>query len=124
MQTFQKTIMVEDSWQHGLAGLNIRGRRTKLFGSFVARLIDKWEWDWDYFELKIVYTAKNAEQDWTMFCCPRCSHLSTTLNNNVEPESGVTTLFNIVDSYEQCGSKTLFNPVFISIASTWAFLRV
>jgi hypothetical protein len=22
------------------------------------------------------------------------------------------------------GSKTLFNPVFISIASTWAFLRV
>ena len=35
------------------------------------------------------------------------------LNNVVEPESGVTILFNIVDSYEQVGSKTLFNPVFI-----------
>jgi hypothetical protein len=29
---------------------------------------------------------------------PRCSHLSTILNNIVEPESGVTTLFNIVDN--------------------------
>jgi hypothetical protein len=27
--------------------------------------------------------------------CPRCSHLSTILNNIVEPESGVTILFNI-----------------------------
>jgi hypothetical protein len=50
--------------------------------------------------------------------------LSTILNNVVEPESGVTILFNIVDSYELAilltamGSKTLFNPVFISIAST------
>ena len=35
-----------------------------------------------------------------MFCCPRCSHLSTILNNIVEPESGVTILFNIVD--KQC----------------------
>jgi hypothetical protein len=38
-----------------------------------------------------------------VFCCPRCSHLSTVLNNIVDPESGVTILFNIVDSYEQCG---------------------
>jgi hypothetical protein len=51
-----------------------------------------------------------------MFCCPRCSHLSTILNNIVDPESGVTTLFNIVDNCEQSvGSKVLFNPVFISI---------
>jgi hypothetical protein len=52
-----------------------------------------------------MYTAKNAEpvaqQDWTMFCCPRCSHLSTILNNIVEPESGVTSLFSIVDNCEQ-----------------------
>jgi hypothetical protein len=58
-----------------------------------------------------LYTAKNAEpvaqQDWTMFCCPRCSHLSTILNNVVEPESGVTILFNIVDSYEQCGQQNI-----------------
>jgi hypothetical protein len=46
-----------------------------------------------------------------MFCCPRCSHLSAILNNIVEPESGVTMLFNIVDSCE-C-EKTWFNPVFI-----------
>jgi hypothetical protein len=31
-----------------------------------------------------------------MFCSPRCSHLSTILNNIVESESGVTILFNIV----------------------------
>ena len=41
-----------------------------------------------------------------MLCCPRCSHLSTILNNVVEPESGVTILFNIVDNYEQCGQQT------------------
>jgi hypothetical protein len=44
------------------------------------------------------YTRKNAER-LTGFCCPRCSHLSTILNNNiVEPESGVTILFTIVDN--------------------------
>jgi hypothetical protein len=45
--------------------------------------------------------------------------LSTILNNIVEPESGVTILFNIVDNYElDVGSKALFNPVFIGIATT------
>jgi hypothetical protein len=40
-----------------------------------------------------------------------------TLVNNI--------LFNIVDnSVNNVGSKTLFNPVFISIATTCAFLRV
>jgi hypothetical protein len=37
------------------------------------------------------------------------------MNNIVEPESGVTILFNMVSNV---GSKTLFNPVFISIATT------
>ena len=46
------------------------------------------------------------------FCCPRCSHLSTVLNNTVEPESGVTILFNIVDSYEQCGQKNIVQSCF------------
>ena len=41
----------------------------------------------------------------------RCSHLSTILNNIVEPELGVTILFNIVDNCEHVRSKTLFNPV-------------
>ena len=46
-----------------------------------------------------------------MFCCPHCSHLSTILNNIVEPESGVTILLTTVNNV---GSKTLFNPVFIN----------
>jgi hypothetical protein len=54
------------------------------------------------------------KQDWTMLCCPRCSLLSTILNNVVAPDSGSTILFNIVDKCEQRGqqiAKTLFNPV-------------
>jgi hypothetical protein len=47
-----------------------------------------------------------------MFCCPRCSHLSTILNNVVEPESGVTIMFNIVDSYEQCGQQNIVQSCF------------
>ena len=47
-----------------------------------------------------------------MFCCPRCSHLSTILNNIVEPESGVTILLNIVDSYEQCGQQNIVQSCF------------
>jgi hypothetical protein len=62
------------------------------------------------------YTVRNAEpvaqQDRTMFCCPRCSHLSTILNNVVEPESSVTLLFNIVDSYEQCGQQNIVQSCF------------
>ena len=41
-----------------------------------------------------------------MFCCPRCSH------NVVEPESGVTILFNIDDSYEQCGQQNIVQSCF------------
>jgi hypothetical protein len=33
--------------------------------------------------------------------------LSTILNNIVEPESGVTILFNIVDNCEQCGQASI-----------------
>jgi hypothetical protein len=47
-----------------------------------------------------------------MFCCPRCSHLSTILNNIVEPESGVTILFNIVDNCEQCGQQNIVQSCF------------
>jgi hypothetical protein len=65
---------------------------------------------------RFVYTAKNAEpaaqQDWTMFCCPRCSHLSTILNNIVEPASGVTILFNIIDNCEQCGPQSIAQSCF------------
>jgi hypothetical protein len=66
-----------------------------------------------WMKIEITYTAKNAEpaaqQDWTMFYCPRCSHL---LNNIVEPESGVTILLNIVDSYEQCGQQNIVQSCF------------
>jgi hypothetical protein len=34
------------------------------------------------------------------------------LNNVVEPESGVTILFNIVDSYEQCGQQNIVQSCF------------
>jgi hypothetical protein len=47
-----------------------------------------------------------------MFCCPRCSHLSTILNKIVELESGVTILFNIVDSCEQCGQQNIVQTCF------------
>jgi hypothetical protein len=38
--------------------------------------------------------------------------LSTILNHVVEPESGVTILFNIVDSYEQCGQQNIVQSCF------------
>jgi hypothetical protein len=44
--------------------------------------------------------------------------LSTILNSIVEPESGVTILFNIVETVDNVGSTTLFNPVYINIATT------
>jgi hypothetical protein len=34
------------------------------------------------------------------------------LNNVVEPESGVTILFNVVDSYEQCGQQNIVQSCF------------
>jgi hypothetical protein len=34
------------------------------------------------------------------------------LNNVVEPELGVTILFNIVDSYEQCGQQNIVQSCF------------
>ncbi len=43
--------------------------------------------------------------------------LFNAVNNIVQivtPDSGPTILFNIVDNYEQCGSTTLFIPVFIN----------
>jgi hypothetical protein len=43
---------------------------------------------------------------------PRCSHLSTILNNIVEPESGVTILFNIVDNCEQYGQQNIVQACF------------
>ena len=47
-----------------------------------------------------------------MFCCPHCSRLLTTLNNIVEPESGVTILFNNVNSLEQCGQQNIVQYCF------------
>ena len=60
-----------------------------------------------------LYNGTSA--DWIRFenmFASRCSHLSTILNNVVEPESGVTILFNIVDSYEQCGQKNIVQTCF------------
>ena len=42
--------------------------------------------------------------------------LVIVVNNIVESESGVTVVKTIVDNCEQCGSKTLFNSVFINFA--------
>jgi hypothetical protein len=50
-----------------------------------------------------------------MLCGPHCSHLSTILNNIVEPELGVTILLTTVNNV---GRTTLFNPVFVNIATT------
>ena len=65
------------------------------------------------------------EQDWTMFCCPHCSKLSTILNNIVEPESGVTMLNNIADNYEEHGQQNMVQSRFlINFATTWLFLAM
>jgi hypothetical protein len=37
--------------------------------------------------------------------------MSTIMLSIVAPDSGSTVLFHLVDNYEQCGSKTLFNLV-------------
>jgi hypothetical protein len=47
-----------------------------------------------------------------MSCGPHCSQLSTILNNIVEPESGVTILFNIADNCEQCGPHNIVQSCF------------
>ena len=52
--------------------------------------------------------------------------------NNIEqvvepecsPQSGVTMLNNIADIIEQCGSTTLFNPVFNNLLQLIIFGRV
>jgi hypothetical protein len=49
-----------------------------------------------------------------MFCCPRCSHLSTILNNIVDPELGVTVLFNIVYNFEQCVQHNIHCSILFS----------
>jgi hypothetical protein len=38
---------------------------------------------------------------------PHCSQLSTILNNIVTPDSGSTTVFNIVDKCEQRGQQNI-----------------
>jgi hypothetical protein len=38
--------------------------------------------------------------------------LFTLVNNIVEPESGVTILFNIVDNCEQCGQQSIVQSCF------------
>ena len=78
------------------------------------------------FRLKMIYTRKNAqlvhgwwEQTWTMFCCTHCSWLLTILNNIVKPESGVTILFNIVNSQEQCGQQIIVQVCSHQSWTTW-----
>ena len=75
-----------------------------------------------------MYTAKNEQlvpswwkQCWTMFCCPHCSRLLTTLNNIVEPESGVTILFNNVNSLEQCGQQNIVQYCFHQLGTSCSF---
>ena len=72
-----------------------------------------------------VYTAKNEQlvpswwkQYWTIFCCPHCSGLLTTLNNIVKSESGVTILFNTVYSLEQCGQQNIVQYCFHQLGTS------
>ena len=48
----------------------------------------------------------------TIFCCQHYSRMLTILNNIVEPESSVTTLFNTVNSLEQCGQQNIIQYCF------------
>jgi hypothetical protein len=90
-----KWVVIRSSSNQMHAYSNFPSMRTKKVGTVVTSLYVSTLW-----------------QDWTMFCCPRCSHLSTILNNVVEPESGVTILFNIVVSYEQCGQQNIVQSCF------------
>ena len=71
----------------------------------------------------IRYTAKNEpewttwwKQHWTIFCCQHSSP-PTILNNIAEPESGVTILFNTVNSLRQCWQQNIVQYIWFS--STW-----
>mgnify|MGYP002804779220 CR=1 FL=1 len=44
-----------------------------------------------------------------MLCCPHYSRLSTTLNNIVELESGVTKQNKIVNNCEHCGQPNILD---------------
>ena len=60
----------------------------------------------------------------TIFCCPHCSRLSTILNNIVKPESGVTILFNTVNSLEQCGQQNVVQYCFHQLGTSCSFFAV
>ena len=47
--------------------------------------------------------------------------LFQTLNNIVEPESGVTILFNTVNSLEQCGQQNIVQYCFHQLATSCSF---
>ena len=47
-----------------------------------------------------------------VWICTQSNIANIILNNVVEPESGVTVLFNIVDSYEQCGQQNIVQSCF------------
>ena len=42
-----------------------------------------------------------------MLCYPQCAQLSTTLNDIVVAELGVTILLNVVDNYKQYGQHNI-----------------
>ena len=63
----------------------------------------------------------NIEQ---YFCCPHCSRLLTVLDNIVEPESGVTILFNTVNSQEQCGQQNIVQYCFHQLGTSCSFFAV
>ena len=42
-----------------------------------------------------------------MFCCPRCSMLSTIWFGVVSPQSGATVLNNVFDDIGQCGQQNI-----------------
>ena len=76
----------------------------------------------------LFYTAKNEQlvagwwkQYWTIFCCPHCFRLLTVLNSLVTPDSGLTMLFNIVNSLEQCGQQNIVQYCFHQLVTSCSF---
>ena len=59
-----------------------------------------------------------------LFCCRHCSRLLTILNDIVKHESGVTILFNTVNSLDQCAQQNIVQYCFHQLGTSCSFFAV
>ena len=61
--------------------------------------------------------SDGSEKALTIFCCPHCSRLLTVLNSIVTPDSG-STMFNVVNSLEQCRQQNIVQYCFHQLGTS------